>query len=123
MRQIVEALVDNFADRLSRAATIKEKIIAERNLAVGTFVVAHESGNPESARALYEQALLDQGIQETGAVDTGQWRNTMRVISANIGPIPGPSDPLEILVGLSTGNPYRDLSVASHPSNTTRLFY
>ncbi len=123
MRQIVEALVDNFADRLSKAVTIKEKIIAERNLVVGTFVVAQENGDPESARALYEQTLIQHGIQETGAFDTEQWRNAKRVIGANIGPIPGPSDPLEILVGLSTGNPYLDISVASHPSNTNRLFY
>lgn len=115
MISIYEALLEGFAEQAEASASPKERIIAERNLVVGACAVASERHEPSQSRDIFLETLARHGLQPTGAVDTSNWSNTLRTIHARITPVDS-LDTDEILVSLHDGNPYLDLSVASHPA-------
>lgn len=124
MQTIAEVLAEQFAEHRVRAESLKSKIVAERNLALASCVIAFERGDPRFALPIYEATLRDQAISPTGAVDTSNWRDAIRMITANIEPIADCGDPEQVLITLGTGNnPYKDLCKASHPSSGTAKIF
>jgi hypothetical protein len=121
MTSISEAFVEKFAGDLAGATTAKAKIIAERNAAVASCIVALEEHRPEAARSIFERELAQAGTSPTGAIDLDDWHGSIRTINAEIYPTAGKDN---ILATICSGNAYHDVSVASHPaSGNSKLFY
>ncbi len=123
MKSFAESSLEVFAEQRAVAHTPKLEVIGERNIVVGCYAVAEESGQSAMlAKGLYERALEDYNIEPTGAVDTDNWRDATRIIAANL---QSPdTDTLHVLATvLMHKNPYRDIAKFSHPSmGRARLF-
>lgn len=110
--------VNEFSRGVRDARDAESRLKLGRHLLVSSCVVAMEERAPQTtALDVYEEALADQGLAIEPKPTLQVWRNTIRVVAANIGPDPLPTPAGEVLLGLQFGLlDYEDMSRARHPT-------